>query len=380
MSIVFYCQSCGSRFEVDDRLAGKKAACRKCGQRTTIPKAEHLASMMAMPAMRVDGAAAAKPPEPASPRLTPLAEPARAAPGARPAPASANVWSSSVVSNAQLAPLTIVGMRRGLNPAAKATPLDDDNGSALYALAPSRKRLLPIGRSSSRPNFLKMFWRRELGGVQKLLRWLGDAAYLVSVPFLVLIFLGVAVKNRPVALFGAAVAIALNLGRFAVGFFNLAVIHFKRGLIQGILFLIPPITLVFLATEWNKLRKATRRVVEPAVTIAVVVAAFLLVPWLRHGGHETGSLQERLRGEAGELRKDLRGEVESAKDLDLDKLREKAKGKLAELEKSLSDDDGPTRKSGTRAQSKSAEQSLGGKLQILRDEIRKQVSDDQDQQ
>ncbi len=32
MGIVFFCQSCGARFEVDARMAGKKGRCKKCGQ------------------------------------------------------------------------------------------------------------------------------------------------------------------------------------------------------------------------------------------------------------------------------------------------------------------------------------------------------------
>ena len=58
MNIVFFCQSCGSRFEVDPRAAGKQGRCKKCGQRMTVPKAEEIASMAAMPALAVAGAGA----------------------------------------------------------------------------------------------------------------------------------------------------------------------------------------------------------------------------------------------------------------------------------------------------------------------------------
>ena len=51
MGIVFFCQSCGARFEVPDRMAGKKGRCKKCGQYMPVPKAEQLASMAAMPAL-----------------------------------------------------------------------------------------------------------------------------------------------------------------------------------------------------------------------------------------------------------------------------------------------------------------------------------------
>lgn len=35
--IIFNCSQCGSRFQVDDKLAGRKAKCSRCGQETLIP-------------------------------------------------------------------------------------------------------------------------------------------------------------------------------------------------------------------------------------------------------------------------------------------------------------------------------------------------------
>ena len=51
MGIVFFCQSCGARFEVDPRMAGKTGRCKKCGQTMSIPRAEQIASIAAMPAL-----------------------------------------------------------------------------------------------------------------------------------------------------------------------------------------------------------------------------------------------------------------------------------------------------------------------------------------
>ncbi len=56
MGVVFFCQSCGARFEVESRLAGKKGRCKQCGQYMTVPKAEQLASSVSMPAMAMAGA------------------------------------------------------------------------------------------------------------------------------------------------------------------------------------------------------------------------------------------------------------------------------------------------------------------------------------
>ena len=40
MPISFSCATCGKPYVVDDRFAGKKAACRMCGNVNLIPSAE----------------------------------------------------------------------------------------------------------------------------------------------------------------------------------------------------------------------------------------------------------------------------------------------------------------------------------------------------
>ena len=61
MGIVFFCQSCGARFEVDPRMAGKAGRCKKCGQQMEIPRAEQIASMAAMPALAGSGGRGRRP-------------------------------------------------------------------------------------------------------------------------------------------------------------------------------------------------------------------------------------------------------------------------------------------------------------------------------
>ena len=74
----------------------------------------------------------------------------------------------------------------------------------------------------------------------------------------------------------------------------------------------------------KKFKKPLRRVIEPVVTIALVVLAFTFIPWLSNGKESTGTISDRLRSTAETLEKDIKGEVgkvtDKAKDLDLDKL------------------------------------------------------------
>lgn len=282
MGIVFFCMSCGARFEVDSRMAGKKGHCKKCGQLMQIPRAENLASMTGIAAVA----------------------PAGATVGAEPGgPVN---WLRTASSDVGLAPLTVdrmPGVPRKPKPA--PTPLDDLGDSKPYSLAePARGE--PIRRSSGRPNYLVMFWRGELGSVQKLFRHINEFAYLISVPFLILLLLGAAIRNRPLALFAATVVVVLNLGRIASGIANLAVVPLRDGL------------------QFHKMKKPLRRVIEPVLTIGLVIVAFTFIPWLATGQASRGNAVSRLRSGAKALGREMEGElkktVEEVEGLDVKKL------------------------------------------------------------
>jgi hypothetical protein len=291
MNIVFFCQSCGARFEVGPGMAGKKGHCRKCGQVMTIPKAEHLASMTALPALGAISAAAV------------------AVPTAAARAPSMGGWLRSAASSVGLAPLTLdrvpIGMRRGAAP----SPLDDAEDSKPYLvagpeLAPSR------GRSSGRPNVLLQLWRGPLGAFQKLFRKLNQTAYLVSIPFVMILLFGIAVKSRPMALFAATFVVLLNIGRIVAGIANLAVVPLRDGL------------------NVKKMKKPLRRVAEPVVMIGLVILAFIFIPWLSSGKTGTGNVADRLRSGTRGLGKEMIGE---ARNLDVKKIEAQAREKLKAL-------------------------------------------------
>jgi len=291
MSIVFFCQSCGSRFDVDPRAAGKQGRCKKCGQRMTVPKAEEIASMAAMPALAMAGSGAV----------------AGAAPEAN--------WLAKMTSKVGLAPITIDRMPAGYR---KPSPYDDDLAdSKPYALATPERRPTSGGASGAAGAVVRV-WRGQLGGVQKLFRKINETAYLVSIPFLMILLLGAAVRNRPLALFGATVVVLLNIGRLVSGFANLAVIPFRDGI------------------NLKKMKKPFRRVIEPAVTIGLVVLAFTFIPWLSGGGAAKGTIRDRLSNSARDLGREMEGKVgaavEKAQALDVKNFGNAAKSKFGELE------------------------------------------------
>ena len=55
------------------------------------------------------------------------------------------------------------------------------------------------------PNVVLAAWRNEIGTIQKIFRWLNQSAYLVSIPFIIILLFGIAVKAYAIAIFGADV-------------------------------------------------------------------------------------------------------------------------------------------------------------------------------
>ena len=297
MNIVFFCQSCGARFEVDPRMAGKKGHCKKCGQYMSIPRAQEIASMAAMPALATAAAGAVGGPAPGS--------------GAVAVPAPTGNWLARMTSQVGLAPITIDRM-----PAGRKKPSmfaeDDLADSKPYALAKPERRGSGGGGGGSGPaGVVTRVWRGQLGGVQKLFRKISETAYVISIPFLLILLFGAAVSNRSMALFGATVVVLLNIGRLVAGAANLAVVPLRDGI------------------NFQKMKKPLRRVIEPVVTIGLVFLAFIFIPWLSAAQVADGSVADRIRSGAQALKEDMKGQVDQV--VDVDKFGAQVQGKLKEL-------------------------------------------------
>ncbi len=179
-----------------------------------------------------------------------------------------------------------------------------------------------------------------MGKIQKLFRWLNQSAYLVSVPFLMILLLGVVTNSQSLLALGATVVVALNIGRLVAGMANLLVIPFRDSPIQGVLFLIPPITFFYLYQNWNKVRKPVQRIIGPIGTIGVVILAFVIAPYLHGGGKKKGSLKEQLRSGASSAKAAISEQVGNGPSLnvnDLNKLLPKAREALESLKQQGAD-------------------------------------------
>ena len=253
MSIVFYCSKCGSRFEVGEQAAGKAGRCKRCGERIAVP--------------------AASVPEPAT---TAVAAAVGAGGGA-----TGPGWVARIGSQVGLVPLTIERMPALRRPAPKPSPLDDLGDSKPYAVVSSWKiPALERARGDGPAGEVRIVWRRGLGSVQRFFRRLNELAYLISVPFIMVLLIGATARNRSLALVGAEAVVLLNIGRVVTGLANILAVPFRDGPATGLLFLFPPYTIKYSIDHWNKLRAPARRVVGPILTITLVVLAFTLIPSL----------------------------------------------------------------------------------------------------
>jgi DNA-directed RNA polymerase subunit RPC12/RpoP len=266
MSVVFFCQSCGSRFEVDARMAGKKGRCKKCGEQMTVPARGKAAAPAATPHRVTVGASTA------------------VAAGVGSATSPAPGWLGEVeASKVSLAPLTVDRM-----PALKKPtmfPEDDQADSKPYVLAQPERR--SGGRVVTQVSKAKILWRSQLSAIARVFRWMNQAAYLISVPFLMILLLGILVRSHAMANFGAVVVVLLNIARLATGLVNIVVIPFRDGL------------------DFRKLKKPIRRVIEPVVTIGLVGVAFAVIPWLSKSDGSDGTMKGRIRGEIKKIERKL---------------------------------------------------------------------------
>ncbi|MDG3003803.1 hypothetical protein [Paludisphaera mucosa] len=257
MSIVFFCSHCGARFEIGEQAAGKVGRCKRCGEKITVPP----------------------------PAAVAAAAPARA-PAAAVSEGGGPAWLAQVTSQVALAPLTMEGMPGLRKPKPKATPMDDDLGdSKPYAVVETWKvpatDIVPGGSRAA--GEVKIAWRGWWGTIQKLFRRLNEFAYLLSVPFLILLLIGATMHNRGLALLGGEAVVLLNIGRVLTGLANILAVPFREGPATGLLFLFPPYTIKYMIDHWKRLKRPTQRVVTPLLTIGAVILAFTFLPSLSGG-------------------------------------------------------------------------------------------------
>ncbi len=296
--IAFSCRRCATRFKVPDSLAGKKARCRKCGQSLQVPQAP--AAVASVAATGLFRMGAVQPDQPPSPRATQQE--------------SKSHGRSAAPASLRLAPIPSLD---DLKPVAKREKLWEDDDGVEYELekavdAPAAK----AARQFPQPHG-SLFWGR--GGIAEILliglRKISDYAYLVSIPFLLLMLLAIILKQRELAVIAAVIVILLNIARLGIDGFALITLAFKKGPLQGVLFFIPPFTFYYLSKRGKVMKEALGRFLSPALPIIGVVLLFIFVPWLRGSEDiQEATIRDRLRSDLRTVKENIETEILPSQD------------------------------------------------------------------
>jgi hypothetical protein len=177
-----------------------------------------------------------------------------------------------------------------------------------YSLADTAERRSFLGWSSSSgpAGWLRVQWRRGIGLVLKLLRVVDEWAYLISVPFIILMVFGIVVGTRGFVHVGAVAIVLGNYGRFWTDLLAVFVRPFKEGPLHGLAFLFPPYGIYHLITRWAQFKPTFRRMMTSCIPIVLVVLAYSFIPFVNPDVERIQGIPEKLESGERKLLEEIR--------------------------------------------------------------------------
>jgi len=340
MLIVFTCENCGKRFQVDERLQGKRGRCSDCGHVMRIPR-----TAAAGPA--APGALLAPAPEPVTapaeapfrlspPEPRPMVRPLLSAPASAPEPAAHQPAGPHGSVFALAAPPPGTPQQLGDHDVRFELLDDDDDPDSLLPVSPEIARGLREVEEfekdrrgynvvedrggffsrleNSRPaGWLYVKWRAAVGSMLKLLRWIDTWAYLISVPFLMLMLFGIVVANLAFVHTGAVIVVLANYGRFWSDLIAFFIRPYKDGPLQGLAFLFPPYTVYYMTAHWDRMKPIVRRIATSCIPIVLVVLAYAFLASVNPAAKDVRGVGAKIRAGEQELRKEIDSDLSKVK-------------------------------------------------------------------
>jgi hypothetical protein len=175
-----------------------------------------------------------------------------------------------------------------------------------YALADTADRRSFLDWSAGPAGWLRVQWRRGIGLVLKLLRLVDNWAYLISVPFIILMVFGIVVGRRGFVHIGAVVVVLANFGRFWTDVLAVFVRPFKEGPLHGLAFLFPPYGIFYLVTRWSQFKPTFRRMMTSCIPIVLVVLAYSFIPFVNPEAEAIQGIPEKLESGERKLLEEIR--------------------------------------------------------------------------
>ena len=201
-----------------------------------------------------------------------------ARPTAATGPTSANMFTQLTAMLAPLANMITSGATRM---ASNGGPSGPPSGAPSNTLS-----WAPSGASSGGSSWatsILVAYRLFFGLLGRVTTWISETSYTVSFILIILAVASGMIGRHSLATMMCGAVVALNLVGLAGDITSLVTLSFRKSPLQGGLFLVPPFTLYYLWTDWYRYRDTVRRMRIPLMTLALVVAAYAYVPWLRGG-------------------------------------------------------------------------------------------------
>ena len=150
-------------------------------------------------------------------------------------------------------------------------------------------------------------YRSFFGLLGRLTAWISETSYTVSFILIILAVASGMIGRHSLAAMACWAIVALNLVGLAGDFASLVTLSFRKNPLQGGLFLVPPFTLYYLWTDWQRYRDTVVRMRIPLMTLALVAAAYVFVPWLRGGSKQESRIVESVTRAVDAVEKGLAG-------------------------------------------------------------------------
>ncbi|NQW48372.1 MAG: hypothetical protein HQ464_11490 [Planctomycetes bacterium] len=320
MKIAFACQHCAKPLVVDAALAGRTGRCRHCKQRLVVPDGQRESGGSRQAASGKGSADGARPAAQApvadwrtavASQLVPPAGRSAAPAGRSAAPAGRSAAPASRADAGPTADTTGSYKLRPVTPVrapALDTPDWDDielgapiaptqaTAFTQPATPPAKRSATPSATPSatrtaeSGPSPVFLAYRMFFSLLARGTAWISETSYTVSFIIIILSIASGMIGRHSLAALGCGTIIVLNLIGLSGDIASLVTLSFRKNPLRGALFLVPPFTLYYLWSDWQRYRETVSRMRIPLVTLAVVVAAYLFVPWLHGGKDGTGPL------------------------------------------------------------------------------------------
>lgn len=291
MKITFACPNCAKPLVADESLAGRKGRCRHCGQSAVVPA-------NGQPSRGPKGAPVTDWRTAVASQLAPATGHATAVASRASASRASAGPAADATGDYKLRPVTPVNVPKLAASEwddAELGPAVDSSLGAIFTMpvtvAPSSAaRPVPTG-----PSTVFLAYRSFFSLLVRATTWISETSYTVSFVLIILAVASGMIGRHSLAAMGCGAIVALNLVGLAGDLASLVTLSFRKNPLQGVLFLIPPFTLYYLWSDWQRYRDTVSRMRIPLVMLSVVVAAYMFVPWLHGGKESTGPINESVK-------------------------------------------------------------------------------------